>query len=78
MLEGVNFSIEGDESLAILGRTGSGKSTILNLLLRRYDVCSGQILLNGVDVRDVAFEDLYSWIAFVEKESFLVSRSIEG
>jgi ATP-binding cassette subfamily B protein len=78
VLEGVNFSIEGDESLAILGRTGSGKSTILNLLLRRYDVCSGQILLNGVDVRDVAFEDLYSRIAFVEQESFLFSRTIAG
>ncbi len=78
VLEGVNFTLEGDESLAILGRTGSGKSTILNLLLRRYDVCSGQILLNGVDVRDVAFEDLYSRIAFVEQESFLFSRTIAG
>ncbi|NLC39419.1 MAG: ABC transporter ATP-binding protein, partial [Clostridiaceae bacterium] len=78
VLEGVSFTLKGSESLAILGRTGTGKSTILNLLLRRYDVCSGQILLNGIDVRDVSYEELYSKIAFVEQESFMFSRTIAG
>lgn len=78
VLEGVSFTLEGNKSLAILGRTGTGKSTILNLLLRRYDVTSGQILLNGIDVRDIAFEELYSKIAFVEQESFMFSRTIAG
>ncbi|NLC26548.1 MAG: ABC transporter ATP-binding protein [Fastidiosipila sp.] len=78
VLEGINFTLEANESLAILGRTGTGKSTILKLLLRRYDVTSGQILLNGVDVRDVSFEELYSKIAFVEQESFMFSRTIAG
>ncbi|HZJ91399.1 MAG: ABC transporter ATP-binding protein [Clostridiaceae bacterium] len=78
VLEGVSFTLENNESLAILGRTGTGKSTILKLLLRRYDVCSGQILLNGVDVRDVSYEELYSKIAFVEQESFMFSRTIAG
>ncbi|MDD2426747.1 MAG: ABC transporter ATP-binding protein [Eubacteriales bacterium] len=78
VLKGVSFTLEDNESLAILGRTGSGKSTILNLLLRRYDVTSGQILLNGVDVRDASFEELYGKIAFVEQESFMFSRTIAG
>ena len=78
VLEGVSFTVEPQESLAILGRTGSGKTTILNLLLRRYDVTEGQILLNGDDIRDIAYEDLYSAIAYVEQESFLFSRTIAG
>ncbi len=78
ILRGVSFTLEGKESLAILGRTGAGKSTILNLLLRRYDLNSGQILLNGLDIRDISYEELYSKIAFVEQESFMFSRTIAG
>lgn len=78
VLEGVSFTVEPHESLAILGRTGSGKTTILNLLLRRYDVDEGQILINGIDIRDISYEDLSERIAYVEQESFLFSRTIAG
>lgn len=78
VLEGVSFTLNERQSLAILGRTGSGKSTILKLLLRRFDVQKGQILVNGKDVRDLKFEDLYKKIAFVEQENYLFSRTIGG
>ncbi|MGB4609250.1 MAG: ABC transporter ATP-binding protein [Saccharofermentanales bacterium] len=78
VLKNISFVLENQKSIAVLGRTGSGKSTILNLLLRRYDVSSGQILLNDVDIRDLALTDLYQAIALVEQESFLFSRSIAG
>ena len=76
VLQGVSFELKDAQSLAILGRTGTGKSTVLNLLLRRYDVSSGQILINGTDIRDIAFKELYEKIAFVEQESFIFSRTI--
>ncbi len=78
VLEGVSFKLEPHKSLAILGRTGTGKTTIINLLLRRYDVTQGEILLNGVNIKDLCLEDLYSRMAYVEQESFLFSRSIAG
>ncbi|NLJ70529.1 MAG: ABC transporter ATP-binding protein [Clostridiaceae bacterium] len=76
VLKNISFVLENQKSIAILGRTGSGKSTVLQLLLRRYDVNSGQILLNDIDIRDLALTDLYRAIALVEQESFLFSRSI--
>lgn len=78
VLQGVSFELKGGQSMAILGRTGTGKSTVLNLLLRRYDVTCGQILINGTDIRDIAFDEIYSKIAFVEQESFIFSRTIAG
>ena len=78
VLEGVSFVVEPGENLAILGRTGSGKTTILNLLLRRYDVTRGQILINGHDIRDVSYASLYRKMAYVEQENFLFSRTIAG
>lgn len=78
VLKGVSFTLDKNESLAILGRTGTGKTTLLMLLLRRYDVSSGQILVNGKDVRDLSYEELYSSIALVEQETFLFSRTIAG
>ncbi|HHU53056.1 MAG TPA: ABC transporter ATP-binding protein [Clostridiaceae bacterium] len=78
VLKNISFVLENQKSIAILGRTGSGKSTIINLLLRRYDVSSGQILLNDVDIRDMALTDLYKAIALAEQDSFLFSRSIAG
>ncbi len=76
ILKNISFTVENQKSLAILGRTGSGKSTILSLIMRRYDVSSGSILINDVDIRDISFADLYAAIALVEQESFLFSRSI--
>lgn len=76
VLDGVSFVVEPREKVAILGRTGSGKSTVLNLLMRRYDVSEGAILLNGVDIRNLSMKDITDRIAYVEQESFLFSRSL--
>lgn len=76
VLDGVSFTVKPGEKVAILGRTGSGKTTIINLLTRRYDVSEGKISINGKDIRDLALAELYRRIAYVEQESFLFSRSI--
>lgn len=76
IIKNINFVLEDQKSLAILGKTGSGKSTILNLLMRRYDVSSGQILINDIDIRDLSLYDLYQAIAMVEQSSFLFSGSV--
>lgn len=76
VLEDVSFTLEPGQSLAILGRTGVGKSTIIHLLLRRYEPTKGRILVDGQDIRDLSFESLYDTFGVVAQESFLFSRSI--
>lgn len=78
ILQDVSFTLEPGHSLAILGRTGSGKSTLINLLLRRFDVTEGEILVDGVDVRNLTFESLYRVFGVVAQESFLFSRPIDA
>ena len=75
-LEKVNFSIPKGRTLAITGRTGSGKSTITNLILRLYDTTEGSILLDGKDIRDVSLKELREAVGFVPQDNFLFSQSI--
>ena len=72
----VSFSVPAGSSVALIGRSGTGKSTLINLLLRCYDPQRGSISLNGVDVRDAAQNDLRSRIATVPQEVDLFSRSV--
>ncbi len=76
ILKNVSFELEPGESLAILGKTGAGKSTIIDLILRRYDVTEGEILFDGVDIKDLSFEALYEALSVVPQDGFLFSRSI--
>jgi ATP-binding cassette subfamily B protein len=76
VLEDISFTIEPGQSLGIVGSVGSGKSSIINLLPRLYDVTSGCICIDGTDIRDVSLSDLRSQIAVVPQESFLFSDSI--
>lgn len=76
VLKDINFTLHPGNSLAILGKTGVGKSTVVQLLLRRYDVTEGQILVDGVDIRQCSFDRLYQTFGVVAQESFLFSRSI--
>lgn len=78
ILKDVSFTLEPGHSLAILGRTGSGKSTLINLLLRRFDVTEGEILVDGVDIRNLTFDSLYRVFGVVAQESFLFSRPIDA
>lgn len=75
-LNDLTFSIRRGEVTAIIGNTGSGKSTIAKMLLRFNDVTSGKLLFEGVDVRDVAQADLRSRIAYVPQKAWLFSGTI--
>lgn len=75
-LEEISFRVQPGRTVAIVGQTGSGKSTIAKLLNRTYDVDSGRILVDGVDVRDWKLEPLRRQISVIEQDIFLFSRTI--
>lgn len=74
----LNLSIKRGEKVAIIGRTGSGKSTIAQLLLRMYDVSSGRIEVGGTDIKDVDLKNLRENICFVPQDVFLFSDTISN
>ncbi len=76
VLSSISFSAKKGEKLAIIGGTGSGKSTILNLITRDYDVSSGEILVDGVDIRQLRLHDLHDRLAVVPQKAFLFAGSI--
>ncbi|MBN1487128.1 MAG: ABC transporter ATP-binding protein [Anaerolineae bacterium] len=75
-LSNINFQVHPGQTVAIVGQTGSGKSTIAKLINRIYDVNSGRVLVDGVDVRDWNMEALRRQISIIEQDIFLFSRSI--
>lgn len=77
-LQKVSFRIRPGQTLAVIGNTGSGKSTIAALLCRLYDVSEGRILVDGVDVRDYALTSLREQIGYVPQDVFLFSDSIRN
>jgi ATP-binding cassette subfamily B multidrug efflux pump len=77
-LKNVSFTVNKGETLAILGRTGSGKSTILSLISRLYDVEKGKITIDGDNVEDVNLYDLRNSIGFVPQDAFLFSDTISN
>ena len=78
ILEDINFTAKPGETTAIIGSTGSGKSTIVNLLPRFYDVTGGELLIDGVNVKDVSQKDLRDIIGFVPQKGLLFSGTIES
>jgi len=76
VLENVSFTIEPGETVAVVGHTGAGKTTLTNLLLRFYDVQEGSILFDGVDVRELSLHDLRSNFGIVLQDPFLFSGTI--
>lgn len=77
-LRNVSFEVRPGEFLAIIGRTGSGKSTIANLLMRMYDADSGEILIDGKHLRDTDLNNFRQQVGFVPQEVFLFSDSIKN
>ncbi|MEL7668847.1 MAG: ABC transporter ATP-binding protein, partial [Actinomycetota bacterium] len=73
VLYGISFTAEPGKTTAIVGRSGSGKSTLINLIPRFYDVTGGQLLVDGVDVRDMTQDELWSRIGFIPQKAFLFS-----
>ena len=78
ILDDVSFTIEAGKTLGIMGATGSGKTTIINLLKRMYDVSSGSILLDEIDIRDLPLPTLRRSISCVMQDIFLFSDTIDG
>lgn len=77
VLKDISFSIKPGEKVAILGPTGSGKSSMVNLIPRFYDVSGGAILVDGIDIRDCKIKSLRSQIGIVAQDTFLFSISIK-
>jgi ATP-binding cassette subfamily B protein len=71
IVEDISFDVEGGETIALVGPTGAGKSTVLKLLLRMYDVDEGRIAIDGQDLRDVTITSLRKRVGYVSQETFL-------
>lgn len=75
-LENISFKVELGETLAIIGATGSGKTTLISLIPRFYDATEGEVLVDGVNVRDYAFDALYDKLGYVTQKAVLFSGTI--
>ena len=77
VLKGVSFEVKPDQTVAFVGATGSGKSTILNLIVRNYDIQQGQILIDGIDIKKIKRESLRQHIGQMLQDVFLFSGTLE-
>lgn len=75
-IDGVSFSIEPGETVAIVGTTGAGKTTLIHLLSKFYDIQEGSISINGVDIRNIPKDELRSMLSIVFQEPFLFSETV--
>ncbi len=78
LLEDISFKVKRGETIAFIGSTGSGKSTLINLVLRFYDVTKGEILIDGVNVKDYDLEYLYEKIGYVPQKAVLFKDSVKN
>jgi len=76
VLQDVSFSVKAGQTVAIVGQTGSGKSTLTKLVNRIYDATHGRVLIDGIDVRDWSLDSLRSQISVIEQDIFLFTRSV--
>lgn len=77
ILHDINFTVPAGSTVAIVGRMGSGKSTLVHLLPRLFDVTNGMITIDGQDIRSVSLAALRSWVGFVPQDPFLFSSQIK-
>lgn len=77
VLKGVSFEVKPDQTVAFVGATGSGKSTILNLIVRNYDIQQGQILIDGIDIKKIQRESLRAHIGQMLQDVFLFSGTLK-
>ncbi|TFG03110.1 MAG: ABC transporter ATP-binding protein [Promethearchaeota archaeon] len=77
VLKNINFKVSPGENIAILGPTGSGKSTLVKLIPRFYDTSEGEIVIDGINIKDVSFKSLRRQIGYVSQDRILFSRTIK-
>lgn len=77
-LEDISFTIKAGENVGLVGKTGSGKTTLVDLILRTYNVADGTLFIDGHDVNDVAIRDVRAGCAYVPQDNFLFSDTIEN
>lgn len=77
-LIGIDFKLNKGETLAIIGATGSGKTTLVSLIPRFYDATQGEVLVDGVNVKDYTFNALYNKLGYVTQKAVLFSGTVEG
>ena len=75
-LKGIDLDVRAGETIALVGHTGSGKSTIMNLLCRFYDPVEGAVMIDGIDIRTVSLESLRSQVGVVLQDTFIFSGTI--
>ncbi|MDL2310640.1 ABC transporter ATP-binding protein/permease [Peptostreptococcaceae bacterium OttesenSCG-928-C18] len=78
VLKDINFKVNAGETLALIGSTGSGKSTIVDLIPRFYDATEGEVLVNGINVKDYKLNSLNNYIGYVPQKAVLISGTIES
>ena len=78
VIENVSFRAEAGQTVAFIGSTGSGKSTLVNLIPRFYDVSAGEILVDGVNVQDYGLEDLRNKVGYIPQKAVLFSGDVKG
>jgi ATP-binding cassette subfamily B protein len=76
VLEHINFKVKPGQTVAIVGQTGSGKTSLMRLINRTYDITSGQVLVDGIDVREWNLEELRRQISIIEQDIFLFSQTL--
>jgi len=76
ILSGISFTVKAGQTVAIVGQTGAGKTSLVKLINRTYDTAQGQVLVDGVDVRDWNLAALRSQVSMIEQDIFLFSRSV--
>jgi len=76
VLKDINFTVRAGQTMAVIGSTGSGKTTLVNLVTRLFDATAGSVVLDGVDVRDLAPEALWSRVGIVPQKPYLFSGTI--
>ena len=78
VLKNINFKVNNGETIGIIGSTGSGKSTLINLIPRFYDVTEGEILLNGINIKDMKLSYLYDKIGYISQKAILFKGDIKS
>jgi len=77
LLRNISFNVNKGETIAFIGSTGSGKSTLINLVPRFYDATDGEVLVDGVNVKEYDFENLYNKLGYVSQKAFMFTSSIK-